>query len=160
MKKFWLVAVVTAFGAAGDGRPQGKAPEVPGPEHQALTKLAGEYTTASRFRLKPGDPAQESKGTAKLTSVLGGRFLADESAGEQFGQPFTSWKLYGYNATAKRYEATWAYTGSTALMTLTGASGDGGRTIKFDAAVEQGGGAKMSLGVTLKVLDADHFAVE
>jgi hypothetical protein len=132
----------------------------PGPEHEALAKLAGEYTTMMRFRPTAAQPAQESKGTAKFTSVLDGRFILEESTGEQFGKQFKARKIYGYNNAAKRYESAWVYTASTAIMTLHGSSPDGGKTIRLNATVAQANDAQMNLIVTLKRINDDSFTVE
>jgi Protein of unknown function (DUF1579) len=132
----------------------------PGPEHEALAKLAGEYTTVTRFRPTAGQAAQESKGSAKFTSVLDGRFILEESTGEQFGKQFKARKIYGYNNAAKRYESAWVYTASTAIMTLQGTSPDGGKTIRLNATVAQANDAQMNLIVTLKRINDDSFTVE
>jgi hypothetical protein len=135
-------------------------PDNPGPEHAALAKLAGEYSTVMRFRPKAGEAGEESKGRAKFTSVLDGRFVLEESDGEQFSKHFKARKLYGYNNAAKRYESAWVYTGSTAIMTLHGSSSDGGKTIRFNATVAQANDSTMDLVVTMKRIDDDRFTVE
>jgi hypothetical protein len=123
-------------------------------------KLAGEYTTVAKFRMKPGDEAMESKGTAKLASVLGGRFLQEENTGMQLNQPISGMRLYGFNAGSGQYEGMWVYTASTGIMTLTGSSSDGGKTIKWAASFDVAKGQKMNLEVVTKVVDDDHFVVE
>lgn len=160
MTKHWLIAsLMLAAAAAGGPAQEKKKAEGPGPEHAALAKLAGEYTTVSRFRVKPGESGQESKGTAKLTSILGGRFLDEEAKGELMGQPTTSRHMYGYNAEAKKYEGSWVYSASTAIMTLTGKSADGGKTIELTGTFDQADGAKATLGITLKRIDDNSFTL-
>src|SRR4051812_2166062 len=83
---------LTATGARAQEQ-KAPPPATPGPVHHKLAKLAGEYTTVAKFAVKPGDPAQESKGTAKLTSVLGGRFVHEEVNGSLMGQANTSLRL-------------------------------------------------------------------
>src|ERR1700685_299436 len=95
MKKHLIAAILTTL-AANVAWAQGKA-DHPGPEHAALAKMAGEYPTTMRFRPTADGPAQESTGSAKFTSVLDGRFLLEESGGEQFSRHFHARKLYGYN---------------------------------------------------------------
>jgi hypothetical protein len=132
---------------------------MPGPIHKEMAKRAGEYTAVSKFSI-PNGPTQETKGTAKITSILGGRFLQEEFSGTMLGQPFTSIHLNGYNNATKQYEATWIYTGSTAMMTMTGASSDGGKTIKFTATYVNEKGGKETLDITHRQIDEDHFVVE
>jgi hypothetical protein len=132
----------------------------PGAIHKRLAKLAGEYTTVTRFRPQPDADAQESKGKARITSVLGGRFLSEENSGTMLGQPFTGMRLIGYNNGTGKYEATWTYTGSTAQMRLVGTSKDDGKTIQWTATVDTGKGGKMTLYVVTKHMDDDHFSYE
>src|SRR5690349_3344785 len=80
--------------------PQGDKPAAPpmmnaapGPEHAQLAKLAGEWTSASTFRLTPDAEPQTSAGTARFTTVLGGRFISEEDSGDMMGQPFSSLKV-------------------------------------------------------------------
>jgi hypothetical protein len=94
----------------------------PGPMHQQLARRAGTYITVNRFRLKPDGQAIETKGTAKLTGALGGRFLVEENTGMQLGQPIEGRRMYGYNNATRQFEACWTYSASTAILTLAGAS--------------------------------------
>jgi hypothetical protein len=133
----------------------------PGPVHQQLAKRAGEYTTVAKFWFKPGDqPTEETKGTAKITSILGGRFLSEENSGTMMGQPFTALRLVGYNSATQQYEATWVFTGSTATMTLVGTSKDDGKTIHWTGTYEHEKGTKATVHVETRYLDDDRFVVE
>jgi hypothetical protein len=154
-----LIAAVLATLTTTSAFAQG-VPDNPGPEQAALAKLAGEYATVTRFLAKAGQAGKESKGSARFTSVLDGRFLLEESTGEQFGKQVQARKIYGYNNAAKRYESAWVYTGSTAIMTLHGSSPDGGKTIQWNATVAQATDSTMDLVVTMKRIDDDRFTVE
>lgn len=132
---------------------------MPGAAHSALAKLAGEYTTATKFFMQPGAPPQESTGEAKLRMTLDGRFLAEDASGPLMGQPTKSFKMLGYNNASKRYEGIWVYTLSTSIMTLNGTSSDGGKTINFAGSfdAEQSG---IKLDIVVRHTDDDHFVVE
>jgi hypothetical protein len=161
-------AMVQTFGIAVAGlcltaasvQAQEHLPAVPGPVHQRMAKLAGEYTTVAKFAAKPGDPGQDSRGTAKLTSVLGGRFVQEENGGNLVGQAYAGQRLYGYNDASGQYEAVWVYTGSNAIMTLTGTSTDEGKTINWTANFDVAKGRKVTLIVKTRFLDPDLFVVE
>ena len=131
----------------------------PGPQHAQLMKLAGEYTTNETF-YAPGSEPQESTGTAKLKSILGGRFLEEDNSGESFGQHYSGLRLYGYNNGSKQYEAIWIYDGSTAFLVLDGTSDDHGRTVRYSGAFLGPSGEKQTLRVTITQNDADHFTVK
>lgn len=148
--------LATALGSAQEKR----MTDNPGAEHGGLMKLAGEYSTVSKFKLNANDAGQLSNGVSKLTRILDGRFLLEEANGAQFNQPFMARKVYGYNNAAKRYESSWIYTGSTSMLTLSGTSSDGGKTIQFEGGYDQANGAKSNLVVFFKRLSDDKFVVE
>src|SRR5205085_759640 len=131
----------------------------PGPVHQRLAKVAGEYATHGKFTFKPGAPAQESDGSSKLTMILGGRFLQEENQGKLLGMPVTSMHLYGYDNATNKYVSVWMYTGATGFMTLLGTSPDDGKTVNYEASFDAAGGAKQMLKVVMRHIDDDHFSV-
>jgi len=130
----------------------------PGPIHAQLMKRAGTYTTSMTFTA-PGSLPQESKGTATLKSILGGRFLEEKNSGDSFGQPSAGLRLYGYNNGSKQYEAIWIYDGSTAFLVLDGTSDDGGKTVRYTGAFLGPGGMKQTVRVAIEQKDPDHFVV-
>jgi hypothetical protein len=131
---------------------------MPGPAHQKLAKLAGEWTTKTKL-VVGGAPAEETEGTAKSTMVMGGRFLHQEDSGTTMGMAFTSAKLMGYNVGSKKYEAVWTYTLGTNMMMMTGTSDDDGKTIKFIASFDNEIGVKETFNITYKIADDDHFTI-
>jgi hypothetical protein len=137
---------------------------MPGPQHQALAKLAGEYTTKSKLKQvgvddgQGGTATEESAGTAKLTMTHDGRFLQEEDAGTMMGMPFRGTHITGYNNEAEQYEAVWMWSMGTSLMTMTGKSDDGGKTIVFQASYAGAEGKKQQMTITMKVIDDDHLA--
>jgi len=131
----------------------------PGPAHAELMKRAGDYTTTETYSA-PGVEPQQFTGTAKLKSILGGRFLEEENSGDSLGQPYSGLRLYGYNNGSKQYEAIWIYNGSTAFLVLDGSSDDNGKTVRYTGAFLGPGGGRQTLRVTITQQDADHFVVK
>ncbi|MBA3686320.1 MAG: DUF1579 domain-containing protein [Planctomycetes bacterium] len=101
----------------------------PGPEHQMLAKRAGTWDVACKMWMMPDAPAQESKGTAKTTVILDGRYIQDDFTGEFMGQPFKGMGLTGYDRQEKKYYSTWVDSMSTSMMQMTGTSEDNGKTV-------------------------------
>lgn len=130
----------------------------PGPQHAELMKRAGDYNTTTTF-YAPGTEPQQSTGTAKLKSILGGRFLEEENSGDSFGTPYSGMRLYGYNNGSKQYEAIWIYNGSTAFLVLDGSTEDNGKTVRYSGAFLGPNGVRQTLRVTITQQDADHFVV-
>lgn len=131
----------------------------PGPIHAQLMKRAGDYTTTETYSAS-GVAPQQSSGTARLKSILGGRFLEEENSGDSFGQPYAGLRLYGYNNGSKQYEAIWIYNGSTAFLVLDGTSDDNGKTVRYSGAFLGPGGQRQTLRVTITQQDDDHFTVK
>jgi hypothetical protein len=154
-----LLATAVATSQDKKGSAAGHADE-PGPIHKELARLAGEYTTVSKFRVKPGDEPMESKGTAKISTVLDGRFLLEENTGTLFGQPYKGLRLTGYNNGKKEYEASWTYSMSTAIMMTHGTSKDNGKTIDWAGTFTDEKGEKQTLFVSTRKIDDNQFAVE
>src|SRR5262245_25014525 len=130
----------------------------PGPMHKLLTKRAGDYTIVTKMMI-PGAPADESTGTAKCKSILGGRFLQQEVTGVMAGQKFTSVHVEGYNNITKKFESTWMYTGGTGMMHLVGTSDDGGKNIKYVGSFHKSPDMKETLYVDTKQVSDDQFEV-
>jgi hypothetical protein len=133
---------------------------LPGAPHQRLVKLAGRYTTRSKFRPQPNVPVTESRGTAKLTSILDGRFLSEENTGTNMGQAVAGQRLFGYNNATQLYESAWVYTLSTAILTMTGTSADEGKTIEWSGIFDDPGRGKQAIRAVTRLIDDDHFVVE
>jgi hypothetical protein len=134
--------------------------DMPGVIHKQMAKRAGEYTTRAKFKTQPAAAPMESTGTASITVGFDGRFLVEENFGAVFGQPYRGMRVYGYSNGTKQYEATWVYTGSTAILSLSGASSDDGKTVTYTGSITGPSGAKETLRVVVKQVDDDHFTVE
>ena len=152
-----------AASKAGDAHPDRDREmqnATPAAAHRRLGKLAGEYTTTTKFFMEPGAPPQETAGEARLWMTLDGRFLTEENTGTFMGQPLKGFRIVGYNNASKRYEGIWTYTMSTGIMTLNGTSADGGKTVSWAAAFDGEGGTREKLSVMMRQTDDDHFVVD
>jgi hypothetical protein len=156
------IGLLTAVAWADEKKekPAAHHQDPPGPVHKQLAKQAGEYTTVTKFRSSPDGDVEETKGKARLMSILGGRFLHEENSGIMHGEPYTGARLIGYNNASKKFEAIWIYTGATGQMRLVGNSKDDGKTIQWTATVDMGKGGKMTLYAVTRHIDDNHFAVE
>jgi hypothetical protein len=131
----------------------------PGPIHKQLAVRVGEYTTVTQYRSQPDAPPVESPGTARLTSVLGGRFLLEEDGGALAGQPTKGLRLWGYENPTKQFVSVWFYTMSTGIMTLTGKSNDEGKTVSWSASFNDDNGVKQTFDAVTRQIDNDRFVV-
>ena len=103
----------------------------PGPEHKALEALVGDWDVASRWWMAPGAPPEESKGTSKVRSILGGRFVQEDYSGQFMGKPLNGLGLTGYDNFKKRYASSWVDDSGTAMYTSTGKAAADGKSFTF-----------------------------
>lgn len=99
----------------------------PGPQHETLAAMAGEWTFESTFWMAPDQPPMSSTGTATRSMALGGRVLVEEVSSTFMGQPFVGHGMTGYDNVTGTYWGTWTDNMSTALMTSTGSCDDEGK---------------------------------
>ena len=147
-----LFSVTALFPAAAPVQDPGAAP---GAEHARLARLAGHWTVVSTFSF--GGEPQRFEGKAQAKSILGGRFVQFDEDGVEFGQRSEKQKTWGYNVAAKKYEGTWMYTGSTAVMHLTGTAKNE-QTIAGEASFAGEKGEPQDFTWDLQITDADHFS--
>lgn len=127
--------------------------------HEALARLAGNYSRVVKFLGQSGATAAPSYGTATFSVVLGGRFILERSRDVVFGRPIDGLRIYGYDDATKQYEMTRAYTMSTALTTMKGTSSDGGRTIDYTGETENPGMGTVRLRARLHWTNQNQFSV-
>jgi len=121
---------------AGEGAPAGPSPEemeawmkymTPGPEHQKMASQAGEWITAGKFWMGgPAAPPTESKGAAKLSMILGGRYQVQEYKGDFMGMPFDGYGISGYDNGTREHFTVWVDSMSTGMMVCRGKADDKG----------------------------------
>ncbi len=144
-----VLMVAVASSARSEEEPSG---------HAWLMRLAGEYTTENAFSPAPGAPSRRSVGTATLAPVLGGRFLREESRSEAgAGRSQEALKVWGFDEATGRYQTTWTYTGSTAILLLTGRASAEEDAVVYEGQYVDGQRQRHTLGVELRPLGPDRF---
>jgi hypothetical protein len=162
-------AVQPGAGGGGGGQANVRDQSRPVKQHAELQKLAGEYTTLSRLAVGDMDPL-ESTGTAKVSAMLDGRFVALEETGETMGLPTRSFKLFGFNSETKKYESVWTYTRSTAMMTLAGPGDEEAKSFTLEGGYDEADGRSLyrvtfkrtgegTFVLTMAALASDNSAV-
>jgi hypothetical protein len=93
----------------------------PGEQHKYLEHFVGDWdVTMKVYMAGPGSGAMESKGTASVKWVLGGRYLLEEYQGSMMGMPYDGMGMTGYDKGKNLYVTTWASTVDTQLLVLSG----------------------------------------
>ena len=129
-----------------------------GPEHQRLAKHAGQWITTSRLITSADESKFLTSGEAAIRPILGGRFMLEENTGSMLGETFNGLRITGYNTHSRKYEGSWTYSQDTVIMTLTGTSGDEGKTIQWAGMMDMG--APYPVSLVQREIDDHSFAVE
>lgn len=133
--------------------------ELPGVAHAELTRLVGDWSWTSVFRMSPDSPGSEPEGgSATVEAILDGRFIAIREIGLMLGESIESLKILGHNNAAGVYEGTWLYTGSTATMRLRGQSQDNATLIVCQAQYATGPEQQQRFLVTIHIRSSDEFS--
>jgi hypothetical protein len=103
----------------------------PGPQHKGLEAFAGEWEVESKWWMAPDAPPMESKGTSKVHSILGGRYVQEEHTGEMMGKPFNGIGITGYDNFKKKYVSFWIDDAGTGMFTSEGTADPAGKMFTF-----------------------------
>jgi hypothetical protein len=103
----------------------------PGAAHQALDPLVGDWNAEVKTWMEPDAPPTTTKGTAKSTWALNGRFVQQEFRGEFMGKPFRGIGFTGYDNVRQKYRSVWMDDMSTTIVTSEGDADAGGKVITF-----------------------------
>jgi hypothetical protein len=99
----------------------------PGPNHQRLSRLVGDWTCTTKMWMAPGQPPMESGCTMHAESILGGRYVQSVYKGSFAGMPFEGHGTDGYDNVTKRYVSSWVDNMGTGIMNGTGTCDDAGK---------------------------------
>jgi hypothetical protein len=108
----------------------------PGPQHKALEAFGGEWEVVSKWWMAPGAPPNESKGTSKVVSIMGGRFMQETHSGEFMGKPLNGMGITGYDNFKKKYVSFWIDDGGTGMYTSEGTVDAAGRVFTFEGRMD------------------------
>lgn len=84
-----------------------------GPQHEDLSAQAGTWTVEGHMWEQPGAEGMPMNATAKIESLLGGRYIMEEFKSEFMGVPFEGRLIQGYDNVTERYWSLWMDSMST-----------------------------------------------
>lgn len=103
----WLGMLSGFFGFAAQPA-KAESLASPGPDHDRLNALIGEWTTVIKHWKSDEDEPIALRGTARRQWVLGGRFVEEHAENEtSSGGRFHSVAYLGYNRKTQLYERFW-----------------------------------------------------
>jgi hypothetical protein len=134
----------------------------PGVGHQKLEPFVGDWTAEVKAWLTPGEPPTVTKGSAKSTWVMNGRFVQEEFSGEFMGKPFRGLSLMGYDNVRQKYRSVWIDDMSTTMVTSEGDADGSGKVFTFggDYACAMTGEKHKKSTLIYRVLSKDKHVFE
>ncbi len=104
------------------------------PQHKVLEALVGTFNAEMNFLMEPGGEPDKTKGVSVNKSILGGRFVTMEFAGDinMFGDviKFAGLGMMGFDKSKGEFIMTWADTMSTSLLMQAGKPGTDSKRIE------------------------------
>ena len=146
MKKWIALAAVSlcfaavAFAADAPPAPTAQQKEMmdkmakaatPGPQHEMLKKMAGEWNATVKYQFDPSQPWKEEHSTSTITNLMDGRYSQEVTSGSMMGQPFNGMGVTGYDNVLGKYVSTWIDNMGTGIMTSVGTADASGKVISW-----------------------------
>jgi hypothetical protein len=134
----------------------------PGVAHKKLEPFIGEWKAEVKAWMAPGQPPAESKGTAKATWILDGRYVQEEFTGDFMGQPFRGMSLTGYDNVRGKYRTVWVDNMSTSIVTGEGDLDAAGKVLTFngDYACAMTGDKNKQVKLVSRIVSKDKYVFE
>ena len=134
----------------------------PGPGHQALKALEGDWKAEVKCWMDPGGSPEVSQGTAKASWKFGGRFLEEEFHGQMMGRPFTGRTLLGFDNTKQTFNSVWICDTQTSMFITEGKGDSGNKVITLEGkATCPGTGRKdVPMKTVLRLISPDKHVLE
>ena len=132
----------------------------PGPEHERLAALVGEWDTEVLVKMMPGAKPLRTKGTAKSESVLGGRYVAVKTAGHFMGTPHETLSFFGFDRRYKTFTSVNLDNAGTYWVTAKseGEAGEG-EIVMAGSEHDPVFGVDQKYRQILKIADENRFSV-
>ena len=133
----------------------------PGPQHEMLKKMAGEWNAKVTSQMDPSQPPQVENSTSTLTMLMDGRYCQEVTSGQMMGQPFSGMGLTGYDNVIGKYVSTWVDNMGTGIMTSTGTADATGKVITWIGTMSDPMTGKVSKSrMVTTIVDDDHHTFE
>ncbi|HEX5221969.1 MAG TPA: DUF1579 domain-containing protein [Verrucomicrobiae bacterium] len=134
----------------------------PGPAHQALNDLVGDWKAEVKCWMQPGSPPEVTEGAAQARWTLNNRFLEEDFHGQMMGKPFRGRTLLGYDNTKQTFNSVWVSDSQTSMFVSEG-KGDGNYktiTLEGKASCAATGRKEVPMKTVLRVIDPNKHVFE
>jgi Protein of unknown function (DUF1579) len=133
----------------------------PGPQHQMLQKMSGEWSATVKSQMDPSQPMQEEHSTSTVTILMDGRYCQEVASGQMMGQPFSGMGVTGYDNAIGKYVSTWIDNMGTGIMTSQGTADASGKVITWVGTMSDPMTGKVSKSrMVTTIADDNHHTFE
>lgn len=134
-----------------------QAAGTPGPQHELLASMAGEWDIEVRMWMEPGAEPIVLPSTAHREMILGGRVLVEEVRGEFMGAPFVGHAMSGYDNVTGKWWGTWVDNQMTGVMLSEGTWDEAGKVFTSTMShVDPATGEAVETKGVSRILAPDH----
>ena len=151
-----IVAAATFFCTFALLHAQEEYPK-PGPEHDLLKQMAGEWDAKMTCNFPGTDGPIETTGSYSAKLDVGGFFLIGQFKSEFFGQPFKGHSITGYNQFEKKYKGVWVDSMGPYLYNTTAEFSKDGKTYKEKMTGPGPDGKPINFRSVIEIKDDDHM---
>ena len=137
--------------------------------HKLLGQLAGTWSFTTKMWMEPGQPPQESKGTAVRKPIMDGRYYTLDVTGKvampgpdgkMKDMDFKGMSLEAYDNTRQKFVTTWVDNMGTGIMMSEGTYDAASKTFTHTGEYQIAPGVKQNIHETVKIIDQDHHTME
>ncbi len=132
----------------------------PGPEHQMLMDMVGEWEGDITMWMDPSQPPQTTTGTTKYESVMDGRYIIGHYSGVMMGMPFNGMDLTGYDNALKVFQNLWIDNLGTGMMITEGTYDKSSNSLTYKGKMVVPSGQKVDVRNVVKIIDKNHSTFE
>ena len=133
----------------------------PGPQHELLKKLAGDWNATVKMQMDPAQPAEVSQSTSTITTLMDGRYSQEVASGNMMGAPFSGMGITGYDNVIGKYVSTWIDNMGTGIMTSQGTADASGKVITWTGTMSDPATGKMAKArMVTTFTDVNHHTFE
>jgi hypothetical protein len=123
----------------------------PGPEHEKLKELEGDWKTVMEMA------GQKSEGKVSYKSICGGMWVSSDFQGDMGGIKFQGHGLDGYDTNKKKYVSVWVDSMGSAPLVQEGDYDPNSKLLVLTGEFAGPDGKLEKLKSTVQTKDKDHF---
>jgi len=133
---------------------------MPGPMHELLKPMAGNWKTTSKSWMKPGAEPMVSEGTCESSWILGNRYLQSTYKGDMEGMPFEGVGIMGYDNMKKEFVSVWMDNMGTGVALSEGVADPSGKVMTMKTTMNDPMSGKMiPYKFVTKVMDENTYTM-